>query len=91
MKNNLNKTLKLFLKIADKLIHEEKIASYRQFSRKFLRKSANYIGALVYQNKSPSIISGFTLYQNLVSVNELQILRNELYSTIFEQIGEKIK
>lgn len=91
MKANLDKTLKLFIKIANELILKNKITSYREFSRKYLKKSANYIGTLVYQNKSPSIISGFTLYENLVPVNELQQLRCELYSSIFKQIGEQIK
>lgn len=91
MRANLNKNLKLFLKIADKLIGEQKVTSYREFSRKYLKRSENYIGTLVYQNKSPSIISGFILYQNLVPVSEFQNLRSELYSSIFNQIGEQIK
>lgn len=91
MKTDLNKNLTLFLKIADNLIDEKKITSYREFSRKYLKRSENYIGTLVYQNKSPSIITGFTLYHRLLSVNKLNSLKNELHNLIYTQFREKIR
>ena len=54
-----NQYLEMFLNIADELLQEQKIKSRRDFSSRYLNKCSNYIGSLIYQNKKPSIASGY--------------------------------
>ena len=64
-KTETNQQLKLLLQIAKELIQEGKSNSFRDFSSKYLNRYSNYLGTLVYQNKSPSVASILTLYFKL--------------------------
>lgn len=64
-KTETNQQLKLLLQIAKELIQEGKSNSFRDFSSKYLNRCSNYLGTLVYQNKSPSVASILTLYFKL--------------------------
>lgn len=63
-KTEANQQLKLLIQIAKELIQEGK-SSFRDFSSKYLNRCSNYLGTLVYQNKSPSVASILTLYFKL--------------------------
>ena len=64
-KTETNQQLKLLLQIAKDLIQEGKSNSFRDFSSNYLNRCSNYLGTLVYQNKSPSVASILTLYFKL--------------------------
>lgn len=50
-KSTMNNQLNLVIDVANNLIKEGKINSFREFSCKYLNKCSNYLGTLVYQNK----------------------------------------
>lgn len=85
-KTDRNIHLQLLLQIAKKLIQEGKTNSFRDFSSKYLNKCSNYLGTLVYQNKSPSITSILTLYFKLNQEKYMPIWQEELFKTIKDSI-----
>lgn len=60
----MNEELKLLYEIADCLIAEKFIKSYRNFSLNYLNKCSPYLSVLKYLNKKPSLRAlSFLLYK----------------------------
>lgn len=78
-----NQYLEMFLNIADELLQEQKIKSRRDFSSRYLNKCSNYIGSLIYQNKKPSIASGWALFVNLNRNKQLPDWQEKLSETLY--------
>ncbi len=78
-----NQYLEMFLNIADELLQEQKIKSRRDFSSRYLNKCSNYIGSLIYQNKKPSIASGWALFVNLNRNKQLPDWQEKLSKTLY--------
>ncbi len=81
--NKKNQYLEMFLDIADELLQEQKIKSRRDFSNRYLNKCSNYIGSLVYQDKQPSIASGWSLFVNLNRNKQLPHWQEKLSETLY--------
>lgn len=73
----------MFLSIADELLENQYIKSRRDFSSRYLNKCSNYIGSLVYQDKQPSIASGWTLFVNLNRQKQLPHWQEKLSQTLY--------
>lgn len=78
-----NQYLEMFLNIADELLENQYIKSRRDFSSRYLNKCSNYIGSLVYQDKKPSIASGWTLFVNLNRQKQLPQWQKKLSDTLY--------
>ena len=83
MNNKKNQYLEMFLSIADELLENQYIKSRRDFSSRYLNKCSNYIGSLVYQDKQPSIASGWTLFVNLNRQTQLPHWQEKLSETLY--------
>ncbi len=73
----------MFLSIADELLENQYIKSRRDFSSRYLNRCSNYIGSLVYQDKQPSIASGWTLFVNLNRQKQLPHWQEKLSETLY--------
>lgn len=63
-----NLELKLLIDVANELFDEGKVSSFRDFSRKYLSKTSNYMNILFYDNtKKPSIKALLRLHHKLVN------------------------
>lgn len=85
-KSTMNNQLNLVIDVANNLIKEGKINSFREFSCKYLNKSSNYLGTLVYQNKYPSIASILTLYLKLNQEKQMSNWQNKLLGILKNSI-----
>ncbi len=83
MNNKKNQYLEMFLSIADELLENQYIKSRRDFSSRYLNRCSNYIGSLVYQDKQPSIASGWTLFVNLNRQKQLPHWQEKLSETLY--------
>ena len=83
MNNKKNQYLEMFLSIADELLENQYIKSRRDFSSRYLNRCSNYIGSLVYQDKQPSIASGWTLIVNLNRQKQLPHWQEKLSETLY--------
>ena len=83
MNNKKNQYLEMFLSIADELLENHYIKSRRDFSSRYLNRCSNYIGSLVYQDKQPSIASGWTLFVNLNRQKQLPHWQEKLSETLY--------
>ena len=81
--NKKNQYLEMFLSIADELLENQYIKSRRDFSSRYLNRCSNYIGSLVYQDKQPSIASGWTLFVNLNRQKQLPHWQEKLSETLY--------
>lgn len=81
--NKKNQYLEMFLNIADELLENQYIKSRRDFSSRYLNKCSNYIGSLVYQDKQPSIASGWALFVNLNRNKQLPHWQEKLSETLY--------
>jgi len=81
--NKKNQYLEMFLSIADELLENQYIKSRRDFSSRYLNKCSNYIGSLVYQDKKPSIASGWALFVNLNRQKQLPHWQEKLSETLY--------
>ncbi len=81
--NKKNQYLEMFLSIADELLQEQKIKSRRDFSCRYLNRCSNYIGSLVYQDKKPSIASGWALFVNLNRQKQLPHWQKKLSQNLY--------
>ena len=82
-KNKKNQYLEMFLSIADELLENQYIKSRRDFSSRYLNKCSNYIGSLIYQDKQPSIASGWTLFVNLNRNKQLPHWQKKLSQNLY--------
>lgn len=58
--------LKLLVDVANELFADGKVSSFRDFSRKYLSKTSNYMNILFYDNtKKPSIKALLGLHRKL--------------------------
>lgn len=78
-----NQYLDMFLNIADELLENQYIKSRRDFSSKYLNRCSNYIGSLVYQDKQPSVASGWALFVNLNRNKQLPHWQKKLSQTLY--------
>jgi hypothetical protein len=63
-----NLELKLLIDVANELFDEGKVSSFRDFSRKYLSKTSNYMNILFYDNtKKTSIKALLGLHHKLVN------------------------
>ena len=83
MNNKKNQYLEMFLSIADELLENQYIKSRRDFSSRYLNRCSNYIGSLVYQDKQPSIASGWTMFVNLNRQKDQSIWQEKLSETLY--------
>lgn len=61
-----NQELKLLIDVANELFDEGKVNSFRDFSRKYLSKTSNYMNILFYDNsKKPSVSALLGLHKKL--------------------------
>ena len=78
-----NQYLEMFLSIADELLENQYIKSRRDFSSRYLNRCSNYIGSLVYQDKKPSIASGWALFVNLNRQKQLPHWQKKLSQNLY--------
>ncbi len=81
--NKKNQYLEMFLNIADELLKNHHIKSRRDFSSRYLNKCSNYLGALVWQNKKPSLSSSWALFVNLNRKKQLPHWQEQLSKTLY--------
>lgn len=87
----MNKALKTILLLAEELIEKQKIKSRRAFSKIYLNKSDNYLGALVYKNGSPSVAAFLSLYERIQEEKDLSRWKEILEKTIKGLIYKEAK
>lgn len=61
-----NPEMKLLIDVANELFADGKVNSFRDFSRKYLSKTSNYMNILFYDNsKKPSVSALLDLHKKL--------------------------
>ena len=85
-KPTMNNQLNLVIDVANNLIKDGKINSFREFSCKYLNKCSNYLGTLVYQNKYPSVASILTLYFKLNQEKQMSNWQDKLLCILKKSI-----
>lgn len=61
-----NPEMKLLVDVANDLFNDGKVRSFRDFSRKYMNKTSNYMNILFYDNaKKPSISALLGLHRKL--------------------------
>ena len=84
-----NPEMKLLIDVANELFADGKVNSFRDFSRKYLDKTSNYMNILFYdETKKPSIPALLWLHRKLTNEgnnNFVSKIKNLVISKLFNQ------
>lgn len=84
-----NPEMKLLIDVANELFSNNKVHSFRDFSRKYLDKTSNYMNILFYdETKKPSIPTLLGLHRKLTNEgnnNFVNKIKNLVISKLFNQ------
>lgn len=84
-----NPEMKLLIDVANELFDEGKVNSFRDFSRKYLSKTSNYMNILFYDgSKKPSVSALLGLHKKLINEgnnNFVNKIKNLVVSKLFNQ------
>lgn len=84
-----NPEMKLLIDVANELFAAGKVNSFRDFSRKYLSKTSNYMNILFYDStKKPSISALLGLHRKLTNEgnnNFVNKIKNLVISKLFNQ------
>lgn len=84
-----NPEMKLLIDVANQLFDNGKVSSFRDFSRKYLDKTSNYMNILFYdETKKPSIKALLGLHRKLTNEgnnNFVSKIKNLVISKLFSQ------